>query len=80
MLISISEFIKKRRKELRLSQTYVGNLAGVSLNTISKIERGEANPTMDIVEKIADVLGLELQLTIKSINNGNHEDSKGISK
>ena len=80
MSISISEFIKKRRKELRLSQTYVGNLAGVSLNTISKIERGEANPTMDIVEKIADVLGLELQLTIKSINNGNHEDSKGISK
>ncbi len=80
MLISLSDSIKRRRKELKLSQTYVGDLAGVSLNTISKIERGEANPTMDIIEKIADVLGLELKLKIKSINNRNDEGSKDISE
>lgn len=68
MLVSISETIKNRRKELKLTQPYLAEMADVSVNTIFKIERGEANPTVEVLEKIIDVLGMEIQLTIKDIN------------
>ncbi len=32
----------------------------VSVNTITKIERGEGNPTLDVLEKVLDTLGMEL--------------------
>lgn len=72
MLISLSESIKQRRKGLKLSQSYVAELAGVSVNTISKIERAEVNPTIDIIQRIADVLGMDLKLEIKNVNTIEH--------
>mgnify|MGYP001554996961 FL=1 len=59
--------IKKRRKALKVTQPHLADLAGVSVNSLYKIERGEANPTLDLVEKIADVLGLEIKLEVKKI-------------
>lgn len=59
--------IKTRRKALRISQADLANLAKISINTLYKIERGEANPTVDVIEKIADVLGFELKLEVKKI-------------
>lgn len=59
--------IKARRKALRISQADLANLAKISINTLYKIERGEANPTVDVIEKIADVLGFELKLEVKKI-------------
>ena len=43
-------------------------LAGVGINTLTKIERGEGNPTIEVLEKILDTLGLELQIGIKQRN------------
>lgn len=69
MLLSISKTIKNRRQELKLTQAYLADLAEVSTNTIFKIENGEANPTVAVLEKIAAVLGMEIQLVIKDINH-----------
>jgi len=68
MLESISKTIKNRRQELKLTQPYLANMADVSVNTIFKIENGEANPTLEVLEKILEVLGMEIQLTIKDLN------------
>ena len=38
------------------------------INTLTKIERGEGNPTIEVLEKILDTLGLELQIGIKQRN------------
>ena len=66
MLVSeIGQAVKKRRKTLGITQPHLAELAGVSVNTLYKIERGEANPTLQVVAKLADVLGMELQLTVK---------------
>ena len=68
MLIrDIGTAIKKRRKALRITQPHLADLAGISVNSLYKIERGEANPTLELVKKIADVLGLEIKLEIKKI-------------
>jgi len=62
---TIGEQIKKRRLELRMEQTDLQDYAEVGATTISKLERGKANITMDTLEKILRVLGLELAIKIK---------------
>jgi len=63
----VGTVIKKRRKALKVTQPHLAGLAGISVNSLYKIERGEANPTLDLVEKITDVLGLEIKLEVKKI-------------
>jgi y4mF family transcriptional regulator len=61
----IGEVIRKRRKNLKITQPDLADLAEISVNTLYKIERGEGNPTLDVLEKITDVLGLEIKLEVK---------------
>ncbi len=65
---SISEGYRLRRKELQITQPQLAELAQVSVNTIIKLERGTGNPTLDVLIKIGDILGLELTLKAKSLN------------
>lgn len=65
MLVDIGKSIRQRRKQLKITQPYLAELAEISVNTIYKIERNEANPTLTVINKIAEVLGLELKLEVK---------------
>jgi len=69
LVIGIGKQIKLRRKALKITQPDLAQLANVALNTLYKIERGQANPTLDIVEKIINVLGLEIKLEVKKLIN-----------
>lgn len=60
--------IKERRKSLKVTQRQLAELAGIGINTLTKIERGEANPSLSILNKILDTLGLELTTNIKRID------------
>lgn len=62
---SIGDSIKNRRKELGLNQPHLAELAQVSTNTIYKIERGQSNPSLNVLHKLAEVLGMELKLEVK---------------
>lgn len=64
----IGATIKARRKLLGLTQPHLADLADVSINTLYKIERGQTNPTLEVLEKILEVLGMELELKIKKLN------------
>ena len=57
--------IKERRQVLGIIQPDLAEMAQVSINTLYKIERGEANPSVKVLNKLAEVLGLELSLSIK---------------
>lgn len=61
----IGKNIKERRKGLHITQPHLAELAGISVNTLYKIETGQANPTLEVLGKIAEVLGMELKLEIK---------------
>jgi transcriptional regulator with XRE-family HTH domain len=61
----IGKNIKLRRKALKITQPDLAQLAKVATNTLYKIERGQTNPTLDIIEKITDVLGMEIKLEVK---------------
>ena len=57
--------LKERRETLKVTQEHLAELAGVGLRTLKAIESGKGNPTFDTLNKLADVLGLELKLEVK---------------
>ena len=65
--VAIGEQIRLRRKELMITQPNLADIAGVSVNTLYKIERGQANPTIEVLGKILDVLGLEITVGVKQL-------------
>jgi len=64
---AVGKVIRQRRKALKITQSHLAELAGISVNSLYKIERGEANPTLELIEKIAEVLGLEVKLEVKKV-------------
>jgi len=65
IMMTIGKNIKARRKMLKITQRTLAELAGVSINTLTKIERGEANPSFEVLEKILDTIGLEIKVVVK---------------
>lgn len=63
---TLGKAYKSRRKDLRITQPYLAELAQVSVNTLYKLERGTGNPTLETLIKVADIMGLELTLKVKS--------------
>uniref|UniRef100_UPI003FD897FE helix-turn-helix domain-containing protein n=1 Tax=Alistipes putredinis TaxID=28117 RepID=UPI003FD897FE len=68
-MIIIGQAIKERRRMLKITQRTLAELSGVGINTLTKIERGEANPTLAVLGKILDTLGLRLTVEIKNNND-----------
>ena len=73
----VIETLKKRRITLQVNQETLAMLSGVGLRTVKQFESGKGNPTLETIQKLADVLGLEMQLTIKKLETEN-EDSDDI--
>jgi transcriptional regulator with XRE-family HTH domain len=61
----LGDTIRQRRKELGITQPHLAELAQVSTNTLYQLERGISNPSLLVLTKIADVLGLEFRLEVK---------------
>ncbi len=61
--------IKNRRHELGITQPHLAELAEVSTNTLYKLERGQGNPSLHVLTKLATVLGMELILDVKRSSN-----------
>jgi y4mF family transcriptional regulator len=59
--------LKERREALKITQEHLAELSGVGLRTLKSIESGKGNPTLDTLNKLADVLGLELKLEIRKL-------------
>jgi len=48
------------RARAGLSQTGLADAAGLSRQTISDIERGATNPSLDVIDRIVDALGITI--------------------
>jgi|LauGreDrversion4_2_1035121.scaffolds.fasta_scaffold193033_3 transcriptional regulator with XRE-family HTH domain len=77
-LNNIVETLKKRRIRLQVTQETLALLTGVSLRTIKQLEVGKGNPTLETIQKLADALGLELQLIIKNTSIENEVDNDSL--
>jgi len=52
----IGKNIFKARKDSNLTQAEVATMAGINVNYFARIERGEVNPTIEILEAISRAL------------------------
>jgi transcriptional regulator with XRE-family HTH domain len=59
--------IKERREALKVTQERLAELSGVGLRTLKQFESGKGNPTLLTLQKISDVLGMEVCLKIKNV-------------
>jgi y4mF family transcriptional regulator len=56
----LSDFVKERRKEVKLSQEEFAERAGVALTVVRKIEQGKTNMNLDKVNLVLQMFGHEL--------------------
>ena len=55
------EYLFKIRKKKGLSQAELAFLAGIAQSSLARYERGEMQPTIEVVKKIADVLNVSIE-------------------
>lgn len=63
----IGKIIQERRDYLNLTQKDVAEMAGITFKSISEIELGIRNPTINTLNRVLEVLGLDLSVQIKSM-------------
>lgn len=69
--------IKERREMMQVTQEMLAELSCVGLRTLKQFESGKGNPTLATLQKITNVLGLELCLKVKDLTSIN-ETSEDI--
>jgi transcriptional regulator with XRE-family HTH domain len=57
---AIGARIRRLRRSRGLSQIVLAELAGVHYNTLKRIESGDANPSIEVLVKLADMLGVTI--------------------
>ena len=65
---NLGKQIASRRKQLNISQADLADMSGVSLRTLSVIEHGDANPSIDVLSKVLEPLGLVITLQERVIH------------
>ena len=64
-LMDIGTVIKERRALLGISQQDLSDYSGVGISTVKDLERGVGNPSLQTLQKILDVVGMEMVLQVK---------------
>ena len=57
--------IKERREMLKVTQEALAEISGVGLRTLKQFESRKGNPTLQTLQKLADVLGMEVCIQVK---------------
>ncbi len=73
----LSEFVKKRRREVNLTQKEFAERTGVALTVVRKIEQGKTNLNMDKVNLVLSMFGHTLAVVSSKEfkNDTNNKDS-----
>lgn len=64
-LTHLASLVAQRRKELKINQDDLSELTQVAIRTIRDIEKGIGNPSVETLQKIMNVLGMELVFRLK---------------
>ena len=60
----IGKYIVERRDTLRISQGRLAELSGVSVHTLSNLETGNGNVTLETLLKVTKILGLKVTVGV----------------
>ena len=60
----LGEAVRLRREELGWSQRQLAERAGMSQPSVARFEAGGTNPTLPLLERLANALGLTLNVSL----------------
>ena len=60
----IGKAIVERRDTLNITQARLAKLSGVSVHTLSNLEPGEGNGTLDTLLKVTDTVGFKVRIGV----------------
>jgi transcriptional regulator with XRE-family HTH domain len=60
----IGGIIHSRRKARKIAQEQLADIAGISPRTLRGIEKGIANPELETLMKVCNVLGMEIKIEV----------------
>ena len=60
----IGTAIVERRDELRITQARLARVSGVSVHTLSNLETGDGNVTLDTLIKVATTIGYKIKVGV----------------
>ncbi|MCX8512153.1 MAG: helix-turn-helix transcriptional regulator [Chthoniobacteraceae bacterium] len=58
----VSDQLRKRRQSLGIRQKDLADLAEIAVHTLSNIESGNGNPSLEVLGRLLDCLGLKLTI------------------
>lgn len=62
----IIKTVKDRKEILAINQENLAELSEVGIATLKRFESGKGNITLNNLQKIVDILGLEIRLELKN--------------
>lgn len=78
-LIELGERIRKRRQEMKLSQESFAEKAGISVNTVSRIEGGQTAMSVEIFRKMIEILETDANILLGK-EEGDTERQESVQK
>ena len=63
--MDIGLVIKERRSLLGISQQDLSDYSGIGISTVKDLERGVGNPMLHTLQKLLDVVGMEMVLQVR---------------
>ena len=60
----IGTVIAERRDTLNITQSRLAKLSGVSVHTLSNLETGEGNVTLETLLKVANTVGFKVRVGV----------------
>lgn len=67
---TLGRLVRLRRQTLGLTQQALAEVAELSVHALSDLESGKANPTLAVMSRVADALGMELRLEVRRPGDG----------
>jgi len=58
----LGQTLLERRKLAGITQRDLAALSGLAVHTLSDLESGKGNPTLEVLTRVSGVLGLEIRL------------------
>ncbi len=69
MADNLADFVKRKRKKLKITQVELAERAGVGLRFLREVEQGKTTLRMDKVNQVLDMFGYEMIPAKKEMND-----------
>jgi y4mF family transcriptional regulator len=69
MTENLADFVKHRRKKLKITQVELAERAGVGLRFLRELEQGKPTLRLDKVNQVLDMFGYEMTPAKKEMNH-----------